>query len=430
MSSYTRVRTVHVGANVAAFAKDQTLSALSAAPAGTIAVFNEEGKSVTDVATNISKITQVMIGQSLGGGNVRLSSPIQINTVSNFMFAPYKDPANQVTFVGFDGVSGDLPAKVNTDYRLRIHIKDSLRTHGQRPTLIDANYPADAAATQFKIANYIAKQFDIKDLGRNYVEDKVLLERVCDGTIGTSLALAYTTTNGSKVVTTAAAHTCNVGDVVKFGGTAAPTADTPFYVVVATGSVTNPDSSVTYNLTLDVAYKGATLVHGAANTRKVTAISKCGFKLTALSQKAFIGENTNSPVDQYTYLAFEAGFGDVSYNADPSDYAVVNKKIKPYGGNGFWKQVAQDEEDAKGYLGDTDKINWYADRINSNVVVGEQYKVITIDSFDIHPGSMQDTMSSPIKTTIYLPATSANNANVIQALNTVFATVGGMTAIS
>jgi hypothetical protein len=43
---------------------------------------------------------------------------------------------------------------------------------------------------------------------------------------------------------------------------------------------------------------------------------------------------------------------------------------------------------------------------------------------------MQDTMSSPIKTTIYLPATSANNANVIQALNTVFATVGGMTAIS
>jgi len=421
MSSYTRVRTVHVGANVAAFAKDQTLGLLSAAPAGTIAVFNEEGVSVTDVATNISKITQVMIGQSLGGGNVRLSSPIQINTVSNFMSAPYKAPTEQVTFVGFDGTSGDLPAKASTDYRLRIHIKDSLRTHGQRPTLIDANYPADVAATQFKIANYIAKVFDIKDLGHNYAEDKVLLERVCDGTIGASLALAYTTTNGSKSVT-ATAHTCAVGDVIKFGGASAPTNSTPYYVVA---SVKDANTIV-----LDVAYKGATLVHGAANTRKVTAIGKCGFKLTALSQKAFIGEGTNSPVDQYTYLAFEAGFGDVSYNADPSDYAVVNKAVKAYGGNGFWKQVAQDEESAKGYLGDTDNINWYADRINSNVVVGEQYKVITIDSFDIHPGSLQDTMSSPIKTTIYLPATSANNANVIQALNTVFATVGGMPVIS
>lgn len=428
MSSYTRVKRVLVGSGT------QVGTTLATLTQGDLLLLDESGNPITTTAgaAALSKNSKVTIAVGLGNGNVRLSSPIQGNSVSAYVGKAYAAPTEQALIVGYNGTAlTGIAAAVSTSYRLRINIKDSTRVNGERMTLIDTVFPSDIAATGAKVSAYIAKMFDVKEMGHNYAEDKVKLERVSNGTFTTIGAASGGTgaptlavVNGSNVVTSSlTTHGLVVGDYIRIGGTGA---GVPVYVVAAVSGA---------SITLDVIYKGATATVTNANAGKLATVTEFGFLITGLALNSRISNASNQPLDTYKHILFDANYSNIELTADITNASAV-KTVVAVGdpGEGFWKQVADDEEASKGWLGDTSKRRFHDIRIPNYVSTSSNYQRIDIDHADIHLGNLQDTLSSPLKTTIYIPTGSTQATNTTDLfksiLNGFFATSVGFTAIA
>lgn len=429
MSSYTRVKRVLVGSGT------QVGSTLATLAQGDLLLLDESGTPVTTSAgaALLSKNSKVTIAVGLGNGSVRLSSPIQGNSVSAYVGKAYAAPTEQALIVGYNGTANTgIASAVNTSYRLRINIKDSTRVNGERMTLIDTVFPADIAATDFRISAYIAKMFDQTEYNNNYAKGKVKLERVSDGTFTTigvnsggtgSPTLAVS--NGSPVVVASlATHGLVVGDYIRIGGA---TVGFPVYVVAAVSGA---------SITLDVAYKGATNAAVAnASVGKLASVTEFGFLITGLALNSRVNTAPNQPLDTYKIILFDANYSNIELTADlPNASAVKTVVANGDPGEGFWKQVADDEEAAKGWLGDTSKRRFHDIRIPNYVDATKNYQRLDIDHADIHLGNLQDNTFSPLKTTIYLPdgsnqATASSN-NFKNILNGYFGTVLGFSTIA
>lgn len=435
MSSYTRVKRVLIGSGT------QVGTSLATLTAGDLLLLDESGTPVTTsaAAALIPKYAKVTIAAGLGNGQVRLSSPIQGNSVSAYTGKAYAAPVEQSLIVGYNGTTGTgITSMVNAQFRLRINIKDSNRVNGERMTLLDTIYPSDSAATAAKISAYIAKMFDQKDYGTNYAVDKVKLERVSNGTfltLGVAIGGTGTPTlavvNGSATATASlTTHGLVVGDYVRIGGTGA---GIPVYVVSAVNGAT---------ITLDTTYKGATATVANASVGRLTSgtVTEFGFLITGLPISSRISTGANQPFDTYTHILFDASFANIG-SSDPAVYvdplnAYATKTNITAGdsGEGHWKLVADDEEASKGWLGDTSKRRVWDIRVPNYVTIGGQYQRIDIDHADIHLGNLQDNTHSPLKTTIYIPTGTNQAANTTDnfknILNSYFSTVLGFTAIA
>ena len=218
------------------------------------------------------------------------------------------------------------------------------------------------------------------------------LIRVSDATIA-DFADDVTMTKGSNIVSVTA-HGLAVGTYINLnGGT---------YKITAT---------TTNTITIDVAYQGDTetilvAAQAAAFTGAASAITEWGFKLTGLPQNSKISRAANEPLDEYEWVDFTAGFNIAGEDATLSANALVTK-TQGQGGQGYWKQIADIEEKAKGYLGDTDKRNYYAQRIASNVVVDQDYGSVIITHEAAMKGDFQGNYQAPLQTEVYIPSGSA-----------------------
>jgi hypothetical protein len=418
MSLYKYVERVLIGDGTT------TGTSLPSIVKGDLLLLSENGTVITTVAAAaaLPKLERVRIAMGIAPGIAILSSPIQGNTVSLYSGKAYTAPSEQVSYVGYNGTSGTgINIDVDTEYRLRIRIKDSHRVHGQKPTLIDLDYPGSATATEQIGAAYIAKLADQKELGYDFISDKIKLERVCNGTF-TANAAGATVTKGSKTV----AHTGHgyaAGDIIRIGGT---TYASPVYVIE---SVVDAN---TYKL--DVVYKGTSGSVLAANIGKMTVVTEWGFKITGVAQDSKIYRAANEPFDEYSFMTFVASFADSDDRNVESKATVTTTEANP--GIGYWKQVAAREEKAKGYWGDTAKLSITDKRINSQVVVDQGYATVIIQHAEILNGDFQDTYRAPLSTEIYIPTGSnqadatAGNNRFLALLNGYFSTVCGFTALS
>ena len=251
----------------------------------------------------------------------------------------------------------------------------------------------------------------------------MLLERVSNGTFTAfGVGADATVTKGSKSVSTAVAQTVAVGDYIRIG---AATFDAPIYKV--TKVIDNQ------NFEIDVEYLGASGVIAVANIGVMTAQTEYGFKLTGVAQDSLLSRNENEPWAQYEWINFNAGFAEADDRSfDSAATVTVATELDP--GNGYWKQVAEAEEAAKGYLGDTSKRRFHDNRINSNVVNGTTYDTIVITHYASQQGDFQGQYTSPLKTEIYVPVNSDQGSetddNFVHILNGFFSTVVGFPAIS
>jgi hypothetical protein len=427
MSNYNNVNRVLIGSGT----NTGAITHISGIKAGDLALIDENNNIIATntAAAALPRFEKVTIAAGIADGIAILSSPIQGNTVSKVEAVSKVSPAEQVVTLGYNGTaSTSIPASADTEYRLRVLIKDSARPNGMRQTIGDVNYTAKDA-DKAKLAYAVAALFDQKDYGDNYMSDKIKLERVSNGTYGaTSGTAAVTVVKGSTKVSKTGITFGAVGvtGFVRIGGN---TASDPIYgyTVDATDSIK-----------LDVAYKGesATLAHGLVKfiASTGTVPTEFGFKLTALSINSNVNRAANEPFDQYEFINFEAVFSTTDDLASGQEVATTTNSVIGNPGQGYWKQVADREEAAKGYFGDTSKRRFYDKRINSVVAVGTEYDSIVITHADVQGGDFQGQYTAPLQTEIFIPnggnqgLNSGNN--FVHCLNGFFNTTLGFDAIS
>jgi len=388
MSNYNYVNRVLIGDGV----NSGAITTLPLIQKGDLILLDEKGNVIPDNATALAlpKFSKVVVAAGIGSGVAILSSPIQGNTVSAYEGKDFRAPAEQVAYLGYNGDAGTgLSISPSTEYRLRIEILDDHRVNAMRQSLSDYHFDGGSAATATDAIDTIACFYAQKDYGVNYMGDKVVLERVSDGTF-TALAADATVVNGSVAVASTG-HGLTQGSYVRIGGTGF---DSPIYKVAEVVDANN--------FKLDVPYLGDSEVVLAANIGAMSGQSEYGFKLSALPQEAMLSRAVNEPWDQYEWILFEAYFSEADDRTFESiaEYKVTTL-VDP--GNGYWKQVAEREEAAKGYLGDTSKRRFHDTRIASNVEVGVGYDTVVITHTDIHKGDFQGNYEAPLKTEVYIP---------------------------
>lgn len=419
MANFNKVDRVLIGGGT-----DSGATTIPALGKGDLVLVRENGTVIKTAANAalIPKLEKVKIAMGLGNGNVVFSSPIQGNTVAKYTGTPYAAETVEVLTLGYNGTSGTIAVQADTEYRLRVNVKDYFKPFVQRPTFYDVNYVSSSSATVYEVMDGITKMYYQTDYGTNAIKGKVTLDRLV---VGTFTAFAVITTNvvkDSKLVVTSAANTVAVGDVLRIGGTASTV---PYYVVTKVISTTQFE--------IDIPYQGATATIAPANIGKMTVPTAYGLRLTGVKQEPMVNLSSNSFYGKYEWVNFDASFTTAD-DTDANPYSALKTILTTaFPGQGEWKEVSYVEEKAKGYLGDTDKRNWYAKRIESNVDKTKNYGAIQIEHYDIIQGSFQNHVDTPLMTQIFVPAGSNQGLNTgdnfLAILNAYFGTVLGFTAI-
>lgn len=426
MSNYNNVNRVLVGDGT----NSGAITHISGIQKGDLFLVDESNQIVATkaAAAALPKFEKVYIAAGIDSGIAILSSPIQGNTASKYEGKAFVQPSERVVILGYNGTaSTGISVSADTEYRLRVLIKDSHRPNGMRQTLSDVNYTAGASDTDEIVAYKVAALYGQKDYGENYMADKVKLERVSDGTFNAA-DNDVSVVNGSKQITfaTAATHSTGtafvVGDIIRLGGTGA---GDPVYKITAVDGLV---------LTLDVPYVGDTATIAAANAGQMATVTEWGFKLSGIAQNSKVSRGANEPFDQYEWISFDAVFSTADDLSSSQEAATFTEVTALAPGQGFWKQVADREEAAKGYFGDTSKRRWYDQRIDSAVVAGTEYGSVVITHADVHKGDFQGTYAAPLQTEIYIPrgtaqATAAGD-NFLDILNGYFSDVLGFATIA
>jgi len=417
MSNYNNVNRVLVGDG----ANSGTITSLPTIQKGDLILLDEKGNviSTNTAAAALPKFEKVKIAVGIGPGKAILSSPIQGNTVSAYEGSGFRAPAEQVSFLGFNGTAGTgLVVSATNEYRLRIEILDDHRFNGQRQTFSDFHYSAGDSATAGDAVTNIVCMYDQKDYVDAYMQDKVKLEILTDGTLS-AFAEDATVVTGNPVVSFAGNVTVASNSWVRIQGV-----DYQVKKGVSGGT----------SITLFNTYKGVSETIASGGTAgTLSTPTEFGFKMTAIPQDALLSRNANEPWDQYEWVVFKAYFSE-SDDRSFDSMAVYTEDTKVDPGNGFWKQVAEREEEAKGYLGDTSKRRFHDTRIDSNVVAGTSYDSIVITHADVHRGDFQGLYNAPLQTEIYIPDGAdqglGTGNNFVHILNGFFGTKLGFSTIS
>jgi len=393
MSNYNNVNRVLIGDGT-----NGAVTNIKNIEAGDLVLLDQDFNAIPDVATAaaLSKFKPVFIAAGTADGKAILSSPIHGNTVSAYEGADFAAPAELDVIVGYNGDAGTgIVVDPSTEYRLRITILDDHRTHGMRTTLMDYNYAGGPNATAEDCVATIACYYAQKEYGQNFMHDKVRLLRVSDGK-----------------------------QYIRYSGTGPRS---PILKVVEVIDANTVKFDVPFN-------EGVNVTVPAANVGILDTQTEFGFKLNGIPQEAMLSRTPNEPWGRYEWINYKAFFGEAeATDFESAAQTTVVTELNP--GNGYWKQVAFEEEQAKGYLGDTSKRRFDDKRIVSNVVVDEEYDVVNVIHHDIHRGDFQDTYNAPLKTTIYIPNDSAQgddtpgNNEFLAILNAYFGTVVGFPLI-
>ncbi len=420
------------------------IASLSSIQKGDLVLLDEAGNILTaTTAAALPRFAKVTIGVGIAPGIANLSAPIQGNTTSKYEGQKYVAPTEGVQYLGYNGTASTTIPATDTTYRLRILVKDKLRVQGQRSTLVDIAVPSlGASGTAYLYSKQVAGLFAQKEYGQSFQKFlKLKLDRTANGT-KTALAAAATVTNGSKTVTVASHGLGSAGATV--------------YLSLAPSVVAAAFSDSVYGATvvdantllLDVPYNGASgsIAAGTAVNQgaSLSTPTEWGFKVSSTAINSKVNNAGNSPLDPYEWTIFDA-----TYTSGSNNYAGVSGNVAgaktnvttASPGQGYWKQVADREEAAKGYYGDTDKRNYYAIRIPSLVDVNTTYSSIVISHAAGTVSSLQDLTQQELTTEIYIPSGAIANTtgaqlydtattSFLSILNAYFGTVIGFPAIT
>lgn len=326
---------------------------------------------VTDVdgsiLTTASTVDKFVIVQGRGAGNPLLMSPvIKKGKVLTYKAKPNAAQVEQVSYIGWNGASGEIEVIADNVYLARINRQDLQTTFGNKQMLKFGVYKSSASDLEEDIAKGLVDSF-IANFKRE-AEPIIKFERVNEhaGSATTGATGTITFVKGSKTVTCSGGTPSTdfaVGDYVRFG-TAVTSA---VYKLTAVSDVGNG------SLTLDVAYQGDSGSLAAASAEFITeaqAIANSfGIKLTGLAAKFVEGSF------KYHKVRFNISLADFGSTAVTYDTIASE-------GVGEYEQVAELEWFAQGNEGKIERVGVPSPTSRKDAVLGEEYSPVTIEFYD------------------------------------------------
>lgn len=370
---------------------------------------------VTDLAGNVLTTTAATYTKDkvkivIRKGDTLISSPpIAYKNVKKYLVKAYAANAQQVTYIGYNGTTGNLEAGVlvpATDYIVRLR-KRTIRG-GMSDTYFDNKsvewYNNIATVYQNTLADGLVANMIANFNADHQIDNFVIFERVCSSAatvLGGGRSIVVT--NGSKTATiSGAGHNVVVGDYLRLGGTAVTT---PVYRVDAVSSQV---------ITFDVPYQGVSGTIANANALELNTPgtpSNWGIKIT--------GNTHTFEPDIWRHDEFKFDVTLTNFNS-----TIVTTTVEPYLGSGTYAQVAEMESYAFGNeaLGFA-RLNMPPRTKTLKAVSGKTYDFIVINAFDNDYSNIHTRPESPFEIIIAMPVgctqgDSAGSASVSMGIAT------------
>ena len=367
--TYAVVGTQAAGVPVAAGIASATTVA-----AGAIAVV-DEGNVILNAAayTALASDRTVRLVQNIAGELV-FTSAMTKGVIKTSTHA-YTAPVQQITRIGFDGVSaGAMPVANDTSYFIKIRKNDPDAANRSQPSSLFAQFKTDATGSQSELAMGLVKN-GVKNMEDEPGNGYLRFEALCDdaGAPSTAASGTITFTYGSKTVTTSGATPATdypVGSFIRFGTTLTDAV----YEVVA---VSNAASAIT----LGSAYEGV------SGTLLVTTHE---FITAALAAVADFGVQMRGIENAFDVDAFRNYYTN-RFTATFSDSTVLNTHVSgATNGVGTWQQAAMDEYMSMGFQGQNGMMGIPPRNRTSSVTSGSTYSTMMITADESISGLVSD----------------------------------------
>ncbi len=400
---------VLVGKAVAAKAAGTVIESYADLSDGQIAVVNPDNLSLSTLASNTRFRICVRNGTSL------LFTPfIDKKNIVNGRTETNVAAVQQVSYIGYDGTSGQITAIDDNNYYVRLILDSSDAQFGNRPMYKHGAYKSAAtSATKSEVTlgvcASLVDNFKLETLG------KIQFDAICSVAVDATYDLTNTSTvvNGSNVINVAADLTYNtaagtlaVGDYIRFA------ADSLNGTLALIDPVYKVKAIDTLAVTLD---RAVTCASGAwtdagdgvqvipAATGNAAA---WGIKCTGIVKEFEVGV---LKYDQVRFPTIDL------INFSPLD--TVNFKTSASMGKGTAEQVAERFWFAQGNWGKESRIgNPIPKSIDPGVVTGTGYNCIVL-GYNNGLTNFTGTQSLPGEVLIYHPAATVVNT-VIDILQT------------
>jgi hypothetical protein len=320
--------------------------------------------------------TDIITSDLIKQGNILAVKPVA-----------YAAPAEQVSYIGYNGTSGEIEVANSKLFVVRLTLKEQDVTGQGQMMILNAPYKSDASATQLEVALGLAQQ--LSRLLRRQPVVPIWSALICDVAYAATAKMAHdcTIVNGEQYVTVGTNSQYNtnvelaVGDYIRINNTSTTTGcavTNMIYKVIelTSGTVFKVDRPIeaatgTYPTLISGANKGGRVT---VLTAAKVAASDLGIKLTGVARTFSVGKTP------YSKVQFEIGLDSVSsFGTTPVTYST-----KMSLGQGTYEQVAELEwnllgNDGNPYPGD---FMWTAAR--ALAVSGGTYNLVGINYFENH----------------------------------------------
>jgi len=364
-----------------------------------IAVFTEGGK-IADTTTGVASKT-FKIGYKTADGELIMSDIIDPKTVKNYKGKKSVATAEQVTYIGYNGTSGDIVAANSTSYIISLWFNNDTLNGSMDRLVKYGAYKSDSSAISKEIAAGLA--LSLYNNLKNELEYRVKVERVSNGTLlalGTSVD-NVTFTKGSQYFTATDIDDATVnaalavGDVIVIGSATT----SPRYIITEIDTVTNIGK-------LDVPFAGDTVTVADTGLRKIAAAGvdalTWGLKLTGVAKTWSLGLYPFNKV-KFDIELENFGTTGITYTTAASV------------GIGAYETVAEAEWFAQGNEGGMSRYRVRGDSpaqyiARKEATSGKYYSTLSFTHYHSMQSEIGPLNNSPKQVVIFMEAPSVTNA--------------------
>ncbi len=296
-----------------------------------------------------------------------------IGNVHNAGGLAYAARAEQITYLGYNGVAGSMDATNSTYYGLKVILKHTFGLLNNSPMIVTIPYKSSAAATQREVASGLAVA------GTNWLKRQAykpfMVERVNSGAqllVHNNIALVH----GSKTIVSADDDTLTLlnGTVIRVPDTVdgAPSMYDPCYVIVSNDG----GAGAARIYTLDQEYQGTSKPDH--DTVETVTEGNWGLKFTGIS----VADADFNPVTDEPFVSsFELEAGDFTTATVTYGTNIVGTGAAsiPYPGTGTYQLVSALE--ARGqFENKTREVSAYPPTVrNIDAIAGTTYDCVSFE---------------------------------------------------
>lgn len=345
---------------------------------GEFVVTDANNKTITALPAN----KLIKVGVKTVDGKMQWSEVINTDNVVKAVtsgdntnsVAPTATYANQVSYIGYNGTTGDIEVINDNLYQLTIELLNvGGKLYGDK---IFGVYQSTGSATQKAIAAGLCANLAATQYGSRR---QMRFERVCDAAgaaVGTDCG-TFTVIYGSNRISATsdidgyaggAEHTneLEVGDAIRIGTGVTD----PVYIITAVDTTNN-------NLTIDMPYQGVSqsaIANTAIEVIASATATKWGIKCTALCNDFTPG------VFEYVVTRFNINLG----NTPSGNFGdtITTEDTTGTEGKGYYKWLKETEWFLVGNWNKPFRAGYPADTYNTNVEDDRYYSIIEIHYYE------------------------------------------------